>query len=109
MSYLWVDNGKCVGCKTCEVACSYHHEKIFSPRIASLEIRREVNEVGVSILFFEHMTTEERVARFPCDHCKGEALPLCVKYCPVQAITVQEAGCADERKTFLLRRGNPAG
>ena len=109
MCYLRVDNEKCVGCKTCEVACSYHHEKIFSPRIASLEIRREDDEVGVSIIFFDNMTSEERGKRLPCDLCKGEALPLCVKYCPVQAITVQEAGCADERKTFLLGRRNPAG
>jgi Fe-S-cluster-containing dehydrogenase component len=92
MPCLKVDYENCVGCRACEVACSYHHEKIFSPRIASLEIRREENQVGVSIIFYEGMASEERVKRFPCDHCKGEALPLCVKYCPVQAITVQKAG-----------------
>lgn len=92
MSYLKVDNEKCTGCRACEVACSYHHERIFSPRIASLEIRREEKELEISIIFYKDMSSEERVKRFPCDHCKGETLPWCVKYCPVQAITVQEVG-----------------
>jgi Fe-S-cluster-containing hydrogenase component 2 len=38
MSNLMVHGEKCTGCKACEAACSYHHGKIFSPKVASLRV-----------------------------------------------------------------------
>jgi Fe-S-cluster-containing dehydrogenase component len=89
MHHLEIDNKRCINCRTCELACSFHHKKSFDPSIASLKIRGETSEVDISILFFDDMTRVERHKRVPCDHCKSEILPFCVKYCPVGAIRAQ--------------------
>lgn len=60
----------CYGCRICELACSFHHERAFSPEASSIRISRDNQngEIGLSI-------------DSTCDLCKGEAQPLCVEYC----------------------------
>ena len=79
----------CVGCRTCEIACSYHHKRIFSPSISSIEIKKGQKEPSFTISFYERDHNDH----LACDKCQGEAEPLCVKYCNVLA--------RDELKTFL--------
>ena len=73
---------KCTGCRTCEIACSYHHVMAFNRKISSIEVKRFVEE-GL----YEPVIYKEAVARRKaCDLCEGEEMPLCVKYCAVEAI-----------------------
>lgn len=68
---------KCTGCKTCEIACSYHHSKTFCPQIASIEIRRRehAGEFGIALY---HYAQNKHLA---CDCPSGDE--FCFKYCPV--------------------------
>ena len=88
MFNLIADSAKCTGCRACEIACSYHHGKLFSFRLASLRIQRVEREGKISILLYEDLTKKERGKRFPCDLCADEPVPMCVKYCVPGAITV---------------------
>jgi carbon-monoxide dehydrogenase iron sulfur subunit len=86
MSHLEVDVGKCIGCRTCEIACSYHHKRVFNPKIASLEIRAAEEWPKKSIALYENFPSQEMGRHLPCDDCQGEPIALCAKYCPVGAI-----------------------
>ena len=88
MSNLRVHSEKCTGCKACEAACSYHHGKIFSPKVASLWVHRADKEGKMYVTLYEDLTEEGKKKRFPCDRCVGETEPLCTKYCVVGAIIV---------------------
>jgi Fe-S-cluster-containing hydrogenase component 2 len=88
MVKLRVHSEKCTGCKACEAACSYHHGKIFSPKVASLWVYRADKEGTMHIKLYAELTEEEKKGRFPCDRCVGEPEPLCAKYCVVGAIVV---------------------
>jgi anaerobic carbon-monoxide dehydrogenase iron sulfur subunit len=97
MSHLKVDLHRCVGCRTCEIACSYHHKRVFDPKIASLEVGEGTEWPAISITFYEGRTAEEMGSHLPCDGCEGEPDALCSKYCPVGAIQMQnqERGCCE--------------
>ena len=81
----------CVGCRTCEIACSFHHRGIFSPAISSIEIKKGQEATSFATSFYER----DSDGHLACDKCEGEDEPLCVKYCNVLA--------RDELRTFLDR------
>lgn len=60
----------CYGCRACELACSFHHERVFSPELSSIRVSNNylAGEIQLSI-------------DSTCDLCKGEAQPLCMEYC----------------------------
>lgn len=60
----------CCGCRICELVCSYHHKKVFSPELSSIKVTKNfgTGEIGWSV-------------DSTCDSCRGEAYPLCVAYC----------------------------
>lgn len=70
-----IDAEVCYGCRICELACSFHHNKIFCPELSDIKVSRN-----------------NRTAEFTCfvgsgcDSCKGERQPLCVEYCPYEAL-----------------------
>ena len=66
------DTETCTGCRTCEIACSYHHRGIFSPSISSIEIKDRWKQLGFAILF--HQRDEN--GHLACDRCQGEEEPL---------------------------------
>ena len=69
---------KCYGCRSCELACSFHHLGVFSPG-------------GGSIRAFKNQETGEihweRDAT--CDLCRGEERPWCVRFCSYEALDVR--------------------
>jgi Fe-S-cluster-containing hydrogenase component 2 len=75
---------KCTGCRACEIACSFHHERIFSPTISSIEIHRDLEKGKMAITIYDRKVGTHHA----CDECEGEKEPLCVKYCTTKAITV---------------------
>ncbi len=87
MAKLIVHNEKCTGCRACEIACSYHHQKKFNPRLASLQVHRMEKAGRMSVLLYQDLVGEEKRGRVPCDQCVEEPEPLCVKYCAPGAIT----------------------
>ena len=80
----------CTGCRTCEIACSFHHIKAFAPSISSIEIANSLRkDQRITILFY----VVKKDGHFPCDGCRGEEEPYCVKYCNILA--------RDELRGFL--------
>ena len=70
-----IDIDKCIGCCTCELVCSYHHKKCFNPIFSSIRVNFKDNfDIDINILE-------------TCD-CNNKEIPLCVKFCPVNAIKV---------------------
>ena len=69
----------CAGCRTCEIACSYHHRKLFQPSISSIEIMEIPEKQGFNISFY----VKNEGGHLSCDRCKDEEEPLCIKYCNI--------------------------
>lgn len=69
------DAKACYGCRMCELACSFHHEGVFSPEMSSIRVSR--NNRTAEIKWFIVST---------CDSCTGETQPLCVMYCAYGAL-----------------------
>ena len=67
----------CYACKTCQLACSFHHTKTFWPERSSITVSR--NPQDGTIKWRMNAT---------CDKCIGEEEPLCVKYCIYGALKV---------------------
>ena len=70
-----VNTEVCSGCRTCELACSFHHKGVFSPDTSSIKVSRD-NQNGNIELSIDST----------CDSCKGETRPLCVEYCVYEAL-----------------------
>lgn len=79
MSKLVVFPQLCSGCRICEVVCSYYHTGAFNREKASIHIRR-VEREG----FFEINMLST------CDRCNNEDQPLCVKFCSMYALKLEE-------------------
>lgn len=71
------DMPSCGGCRTCEMACSYHHRGEFAPALSSLKIQEKTEGPGYLVLLKK--TADE--AGPACDGCRGLKAPLCVDYC----------------------------
>jgi carbon-monoxide dehydrogenase iron sulfur subunit len=65
---LTVTPGRCIGCRTCEVACAFRHAEAGVPGRSRVQVRTVAKEVWVPIL---------------CMQCDEAA---CVKACPVFAL-----------------------
>jgi Fe-S-cluster-containing hydrogenase component 2 len=71
------DMPSCGGCRTCELACSFHHTGEFVPAVSSLKVLEKGEGPGYFVLLKEQREGES----FACDGCKGLDIPLCVEYC----------------------------
>jgi len=68
---------KCGGCRTCEVACSFHHTGKFQPSISSIQIVDKKDVGGYSVVLLE----KDEGDHLACDGCQGLEVPACVEYC----------------------------
>ncbi len=111
---LVVDPLKCIECGLCELACGYHWDDALSMIGASVVAYRsrekknyfgmllktedslilgrpegiEIQKIGVTVEGAEADPSAKPILlREPCDMCEGFDGPLCVQFCPTQAIT----------------------
>jgi len=73
--FLCINLAKCTGCRSCELACSFHFNKVFSPEASAIKVLRNNDNGDIDL----HINSR-------CDLCQGEDFPLCVKYCAAEAL-----------------------
>jgi len=66
---LFIDPEKCSGCRTCESACSLHHEKVCNPTRARI-----------------HVVKWETAGLYVPTVCQQCETPLCETVCPMHAL-----------------------
>jgi len=67
----------CTGCRSCELACSFHKIRSFDPVQSSIQVCRD-NSTGLhSVILDNH-----------CDLCASEETPLCVCFCAPDALNL---------------------
>jgi Fe-S-cluster-containing hydrogenase component 2 len=71
------DMPSCGGCRTCEIACSFHHTGEFVPAVSSLKIVEKENGPGYVVV----LNVDGDEGGLVCDGCEGLDIPLCVEYC----------------------------
>lgn len=74
---MMFEMSSCGGCRTCEMACSFHHKGEFIPAISSIKIVDRKNDAGFLVLLVEE-SDGQSVA---CDGCGELDIPLCMQYC----------------------------
>jgi Fe-S-cluster-containing hydrogenase component 2 len=88
MKTITFETHNCGGCRTCELACSYHHTGVFQPATSSIKIISRPEQQGFAASFY----MEPAQGHFSCDACSGLEEALCLKYCSLGK---------DELKDFL--------
>jgi len=71
------DMPSCGGCRTCELACSFHHTGEFVPTASSLKVLEKKEGPGYDVDLREQAEEASRA----CDGCEGLDIPLCYEYC----------------------------
>ena len=71
------DMPSCGGCRTCEIACSFHHTGKFNSAISSIKIVENEDESGYRVMLLE----ESGIEGIACDGCDQINEPLCMQYC----------------------------
>ena len=69
MKRIMVDLGKCTGCRTCEIVCSFERETVFNPKKSAIRVVKE-----------ELIGLDAPVVCQLCNH------PKCVESCPEGAL-----------------------
>jgi len=70
---LMISPEKCIGCRTCELICSFNRMEEFNPKLAA-----------VSVLAFDEAAIAVPIMCMQCED------PSCMKVCPVGAIVRDE-------------------
>jgi Fe-S-cluster-containing hydrogenase component 2 len=71
------DMPSCGGCRTCELACSFHHTQEFSPSASSLKVLDKDGGPGYRVW----LSAGDGGRSPACDGCEGLDVPLCMEYC----------------------------
>lgn len=64
---------KCVGCRSCEIACSYHFKKNFSRKNTAIKVLRWESEGEFGIVLYR----QAEDGHMACEGCN-----FCLEYCP---------------------------
>ena len=75
MKRILVDATQCAGCRVCELACSYHHEGLFSPSLSRIDVIKE-DKYGLDYPVYCRQ----------CDECPP------ANACPVRALSMGDHG-----------------
>jgi len=75
---LYINAGKCRGCRSCQLACSFTRAGVFNPEKSVIRMNRDV-QTG---------HTAPVIMPLDCDFCEGD--PACLKVCPYNAISLKE-------------------
>ena len=67
----------CGGCRSCELACSFHHTGNFEPSVSSLIVIDKEDSHGFTI----ELLDKQRDNRYACDGCKDLDEPICLEWC----------------------------
>ena len=67
----------CGACRTCEIACSYHHTGEFVPSLSSIKIYEKESGEGYIVELLE----EDHDRGKGCDGCVNLKEPLCMEVC----------------------------
>lgn len=87
MIYPFID---CGGCRTCEIACSYHHLQCFNHNLSGIEILEKEDRAGYEIHLVEKC---EGLERNICDGCAGLDEPACLRYCHAREELLKVINC----------------
>lgn len=68
---------RCTGCRSCELACSFHRIKSFNPAQSCIQVSRD-NGTGLMSAILDTR----------CDLCEDEEEPLCVRFCAPNALNL---------------------
>ena len=68
---------KCTGCRSCELACSFHKTATFNPVQSSIQVFRD-NSVGLMSVVLDNY----------CDLCVNEEEPLCICFCATNVLNL---------------------
>ena len=68
---------KCTGCRSCELACSFHKIKSFEPTQSSIQVCQD-NTTGLMSVVLDNR----------CDLCTDEEKPLCICFCAPEALNL---------------------
>lgn len=69
----------CYFCKSCQLACSFHYTRSFWPEKSSIRVFRNP----------QSGETDWKIDS-TCDHCSGEEIPFCVKFCTYGALKLSD-------------------
>ncbi len=75
----YFDMPECGGCRTCEMACSFHHKEEFNPAISSIRILNKDGETPFRVWLIRE--GENPITGIPCDGCKDIEEPFCLQFC----------------------------
>jgi len=67
---LLINAQACNGCRTCELACSFHHRGVFIPESSSIKVVSDCLEGKIQLMVDS-----------TCDLCRAEPEPLCALHC----------------------------
>jgi Fe-S-cluster-containing dehydrogenase component len=90
-----IDALKCTGCMACEMACGYHRDDGFallSSCIVAYRTKEKKDYFGVLLKREEDLLIARpegtEIKREACDLCEEMDLgPMCIKFCPFDAIS----------------------
>ncbi len=82
MKIIYIDPERCLGCKSCELACAVEHSRSKELATAIREVPRPAHRVSV-------ISDSGIVLPLQCRHCEDAP---CVAVCPSKALTKGEDG-----------------
>jgi len=89
------DMPECGGCRTCELACSFHHMQTFTPSLSSLKVLDKEEGPGYRV----SLVADKNGERMACDGCKDLDVPACVEYCKEYDDLMEILSRFEEKKT----------